>query len=152
MGEIWKPHVVTAVVVERDGRYLCVEEEIDGARVFNQPAGHLDPGETLLDAAVRETREETAWTIDVTSLLGIWLMETGVPGKTFVRFCFEGVARSHDPAQPLDTEIVAVHWLTRADLERRRAQLRSPLVLEALEAYETGVRYPLDLLHARLDA
>ncbi len=148
--EIWKPHVVTATVIERDGHYLCVEEEIDGRRVFNQPAGHLDPGETLLDAAVRETLEETAWQVRLDALLGVYLMETEIPGKTFVRFCFAATALAHDPGRTLDKEIVATHWLSRDDLAARAARLRSPLVLEAIDAFERGARYPLDLLHASL--
>ena len=89
---IWKPHVVAATVVERDGRFLCVEEDIDGRHVINQPAGHLDPGETLIAAAVRETLEETAWHVTVTDLIGVYLMDTEIAGKTFLRFCFSARA------------------------------------------------------------
>ncbi|MEQ8662265.1 MAG: NUDIX domain-containing protein, partial [Gammaproteobacteria bacterium] len=106
MDTIWKPHVVTATVIARDGRYLFVEEEIDGARVLNQPAGHLDPGETLVAAAMRETLEETAWHVRVDALIGIYLMETEIPGKTFLRFCFAASALEHDPTRTLDREIV----------------------------------------------
>ncbi|MGR8920885.1 MAG: NUDIX hydrolase [Gammaproteobacteria bacterium] len=150
MPEIWKPHVVTATVVERDGRYLIVEEMIEGRRVFNQPAGHLDPGETLLDCARRETLEETGWTVRIDSLLGVYLMETEVPGKTFVRFCFAATAEAHDPARPLDTEIIRTHWFERGEVEARADSLRSPLVLEAIDTYEQGARHPLELLHATL--
>jgi 8-oxo-dGTP pyrophosphatase MutT (NUDIX family) len=151
MDEIWKPRVVAATVIERDGRYLCVEELIAGQLVFNQPAGHLDPGETLLDAALRETLEETAWTVRLDHLLGIYLAETNIPGNTFIRFCFAATALSHDPNRQLDKEIVATHWLTHDEIVARRASLRSPLVLQAIESFESGVRYPLDLLHARLN-
>jgi len=147
MDTIWKPHVVTATVVARGGRYLCVEEEIEGARVLNQPAGHLDPGESLIGAAVRETLEETAWSVDIEALIGIYLLETATPGKTFLRFCFAASARAHDPARTLDREIVAVHWLTRDELAARRAQHRSPLVMQAVLDYEAGKRHPLSLLH-----
>ncbi len=150
MESIWKPHVVVATVVERDGRYLFVEEDIEGARVFNQPAGHLDPGESLIAAAVRETREETAWTVAIDSLLGVYLMETETPGKTFVRFCFVGRPLHFDPDQELDTEIVRTHWLTRTEFAQRSLQHRSPLVMQAVDAFESGVRYSLDLLHAEL--
>ncbi|MGE0483169.1 MAG: NUDIX hydrolase [Gammaproteobacteria bacterium] len=150
MDTLWKPHVVTATVVKQDDRYLCVEEEIEGLRVFNQPAGHLDPGETLLDAAVRETLEETAWHVRIDALTGIYLMDTEVPGKTFLRFCFAASTLRHEPARGLDKEIVAVHWLTRAELEACRANHRSPLVLRAIDDYETGQRYPLDMLKAAL--
>ena len=146
MDTIWKPHVVTATVVTQGGRYLCVEEDIEGRRVFNQPAGHLDPGETLIAAAIRETLEETAWTVQVDALVGIYLMETDLPGKTFLRFCFAATALSHDPGRALDREIVEVHWLTRSELAARHERLRSPLVLRAVEDFESGVRYPLSLL------
>jgi 8-oxo-dGTP pyrophosphatase MutT (NUDIX family) len=150
MSEIWKPRVVAATVIERAGRYLCVEEDIDGRRVINQPAGHLDEGETIIDAAVRETQEETAWTVQIDSLLGIYLIQTEEPGNTFVRFCFAATALQHAPEQKLDVEIVRTHWFSHEDLLARRAQLRSELVLEAIVAYESGRRYPLEMIHAQL--
>ena len=150
MDTIWKPHVVTAVICVRDGRYLCVEEEIDGARVFNQPAGHLDPGETLVEAAIRETLEETAWQVSIEALTGVYLMETEVPGKTFLRFCFAATALEHDPSRKLDKEIIAAHWLTRDELLACRDRHRSPMVLQAIDDFERGARYPLDLLHDHL--
>lgn len=146
MDTIWKPHVVTATVVTQGDRYLCVEEDIDGRRVFNQPAGHLDPGETLIAAAARETLEETAWTVQIDALIGIYLMETDTPGKTFLRFCFAATALSHDPGRALDREIVEVHWLTRSELAALRERLRSPLVLHAVDDFASGVRYPLSVL------
>lgn len=145
---IWKPHVVAATVVERDGRFLFVEEDIDGARVLNQPAGHLDPGETLIAAAVRETLEETAWHISVTSLVGVYLLETEIPGKSFLRFCFAAIPERHEPARPLDKEIVATHWLTPGELATTAIRHRSPLVARAVEDYLAGHRHPLTLLHA----
>ncbi|MEX2480450.1 MAG: NUDIX hydrolase [Gammaproteobacteria bacterium] len=152
METIWKPHVVAATVVAADGRYLCVEEEIDGQRVFNQPAGHLDPGESLIDAARRETLEETAWTVAIDALIGVYLMDAEVRGMTFLRFCFAATALSHDPDQTLDREIVRTHWLTREELATVRPRHRSPLVMRAVEDFETGLRYPLSLLHANLRA
>lgn len=149
--EIWKPHVVAATVVERDGKFLLVEEEIDGKRVFNQPAGHLDPGESIIDCAVRETIEETAWSVRVEDLLGIYLIETAVPGKSFMRFCFTATALEHHRERALDDEIVRTHWLSESEIIERRERLRSPLVLTAIEAYNSGVRYPLSLLHADLN-
>lgn len=151
MDMIWKPHVVAATVIERDNHYLCVEEDIDGRRVFNQPAGHLDPGESIVDAAVRETLEETAFTVRIDHLLGIYLAETESPGKTFVRFCFSATVLAHDPGRQLDKEIVRTHWLSHAEIVARQADLRSPLVVRAIEAYESGVRYPLSMLHADLN-
>lgn len=148
MDTIWKPHVVAATVVERDGRYLCVEEDIEGTRLFNQPAGHLDPGESLLTAARRETLEETAWSVRLDALVGIYLVDTVTPGKTFLRFCFAATALEHHPARALDREIVAVHWFTRDEIAARRDRHRSPLVMQAVLDYEAGRRYPLEILHA----
>lgn len=147
MDTIWKPHVVTATVVPRDGRYLFVEEDIEGERVLNQPAGHLDPGETLIDAAVRETLEETAWTVRIEALVGVYLIETEIPGKTFLRFCFAAAPVSHDAGRALDREIVTTHWLDRTELAATTLRHRSPMVLRAVDDFEAGQRYPLSLLH-----
>ena len=144
---IWKPHVVTATIVERDGRYLFVEESIDGRTVINQPAGHLDHHETLLDCARRETLEETGWTVEPTALTGVYLLETEIPGKTFLRFCFAARAVSFDAARPLDKEIVRTHWWNRDELLLRQGEHRSPLVLRALDDHLAGQRYPLAMLH-----
>ena len=129
---IWKPHVVAACVIERDGSYLCVEENIGGKLVINQPAGHLDPGESLLDAARRETLEETAWHVRIDDLLGIYLVDTEIAGKSFLRFCFSAAALTHEAQRPLDVEIVRTHWFTHQQLRQRADQLRSPLVLQAV--------------------
>jgi 8-oxo-dGTP pyrophosphatase MutT (NUDIX family) len=145
--DIWRPHVVAATVVERDGRFLFVEESIDGRTVINQPAGHLDPGETLPQAAARETLEETGWTVRVDHLIGVYLLATEIPGKTFLRFCFAATAVSHDPTRKLDKEIIAPHWWNRDEAAARGAQLRSPLVLRAVDDYLAGQRHPLTLLH-----
>lgn len=144
---IWKPHVAAATVVERDGRFLCVEENIDGRTVINQPAGHLDPGETLVQAAERETLEETAWSVRATALVGVYQLETATPGKTFLRFCFAAEAQHHDPHRTLDPEIVRTHWFDRAELVARAQDHRSPLVMQAVDDYLAGHRYPLSMLH-----
>ena len=145
--DIWRPHVVAATVVERDGRFLFVEESIDGRTVINQPAGHLDPGESLAVAAARETLEETAWTVRIDHLTGIYLLATETPGKSFLRFCFAATALHHDPTRELDKEIIAAHWWTRDEAAARGAQLRSPLVLRAVDDYLAGERHPLTMLH-----
>ncbi len=147
---LWKPHVVAATVVERDGRFLFVEEDIEGARVLNQPAGHLDPGETLIEAAVRETLEETAWHVTVTSLIGVYLMDTEIEGKSFLRFCFAATPNHHETTRALDKEIVTTHWLTPDQLRTTTIRHRSPLVALAIADYQADHRYPLALLHAFL--
>ncbi|HKK04612.1 MAG TPA: NUDIX hydrolase [Gammaproteobacteria bacterium] len=143
---IWKPHVTVAAVAERDGRFLLVEEEIEGRLVINQPAGHLDPGESLVDAVVRETLEETAWHFRPTALVGVYRWVNPDNDATFVRFTFAGQVADHEPQRPLDKEIRRVLWLGPDELDARADQLRSPLVRRAIDDYRAGRRYPLDLL------
>jgi 8-oxo-dGTP pyrophosphatase MutT (NUDIX family) len=145
--ELWKPNAVVATIVERDGRYLFVEEEADGRAVFNQPAGHLDPGETLLDAARRETLEESGWDVEPTSLVGIYLVEPPNSTITYLRFCFRARAISHDAARKLDKEIIRPVWMNRDELVAESARHRSPLVLRCLDDALAGHGYPLALIH-----
>ena len=135
-----KPDVTVAAVVERDGRFLLVEERIAGRLVLNQPAGHVEHGETLLAAVVREAREETAWGFDPQWLLGLYQWQHPHSGRTFLRFAFGGTVRDHDPRQPLDTEIVATHWLSVDELRQQRARLRTPLVMRCVEDHLAGTR------------
>lgn len=152
MSDIWKPHVVVAAVIERDGRFLLVEEQIEGQRVFNQPAGHLDPNETLTAAVARETLEESAWEFVPKAMTGIYLMRLGETQPTYLRFTFCGVLGKHHPERPLDKEILRTHWLTREEIAARRDHLRSPLVEQSIDDYLAGVRLPLDALkHAGID-
>ena len=146
MSEVWRPSVTVAAVIERDGRFLFVEEIADGKRVLNQPAGHLDPGESLLEACVRETLEETAHTFAPSALVGIYRWRHEASDTTFLRFAFAGGASGHDPARKLDKEIVATHWLTPEELAARRAMHRSPLVARCVADYLAGARFPLDVL------
>ena len=145
--DIWKPNTVVATIVEQDGRFLFVEEEADGRAVFNQPAGHLDPGETLLDAARRETLEESGWHVEPTGLVGIYLVEPPGSTITYQRFCFRARAIRHDPARKLDKEIIRAVWMTRDELIDERARHRSPLVLRCVDDYIAGHNYPLSLIH-----
>ncbi|MCB1877143.1 MAG: NUDIX hydrolase [Chromatiales bacterium] len=142
---VWSPHVTVAAVIERDQHFLMVEERPAGVSVFNQPAGHLEAGETLLDAVVRETLEETAHVFTPTALVGIyrWQNETGE--ATYLRFCFTGHCAPTPLDRALDADILACHWLGLAELARRN--LRSPLVNRAIDDYMRGLRYPLDILH-----
>lgn len=145
--ELWKPNAVVATIVERDGRYLFVEEEADGRAVFNQPAGHLDPGETLLDAARRETLEESGWYVEPTSLVGVYLVEPPNSTITYLRFCFRAQAVRHDAAATLDKEIIRPVWMNRDELVAESARHRSPLVLRCLDDALAGHDYPLALIH-----
>lgn len=146
----WKPNVTVAAVIERDGRYLLVEEDsddpADAATVFNQPAGHLEAGETIAAAAAREVLEETGWHFTPTALVGTYYWTHPRKGITYLRFCFTGPVSGHDPARPLDTGIRAAHWLTRGEIAALDHRLRSPLVLACIGDFESGRRFPLDLL------
>jgi len=141
----WKPHVTVAAVVERNSRFLIVEEVSDGQLVYNQPAGHLDEGESLIKAAVRETLEETAWSFTPEALVGIYRWHNPDNNSTYLRVCFTGQCTIHDPNQRLDAGIVRAEWLSRAELSAS-GRLRSPLVLRCIDDYLAGIRYPLNLL------
>lgn len=145
--ELWKPNTVVAVIVERDGRFLFVEEEADGRAVFNQPAGHLDDGETLLEAARRETLEESGWHVEPTGLVGIYLVQPPGTSITYLRFCFRATALSHEPARPLDKEIIRAVWMSREELVAEQARHRSPLVLRCVDDYLAGHHTPLSVIH-----
>lgn len=142
----WAPHVTVATIVERDQRYLLVFEEADGQRVYNQPAGHLEPNETLLEAAVRETLEETGWTVKPTAVLGISLYEAPSNGVTYLRTSFIAEPVSFDSNYELDTGIIEAVWLTYEEILARRDQLRSPMTLQVIEEYRAGKCFPLELL------
>jgi 8-oxo-dGTP pyrophosphatase MutT (NUDIX family) len=142
--ERFAPRVTVATIVEREGRFLFVEERIAGMLVLNQPAGHLDPHETIVDAAARETLEETGWQVHIDALVVIDQFETSQ--RAFVRFAFAATALRFDAARPLDVGIERALWLSREELIARQAQHRSPLVLAGLDAYLAGVRLPLSAL------
>jgi len=143
----WAPHVTVATVVERDGRFLFVYEHADERDVYNQPAGHLEPGESLVEAAIRETLEETRWLVKPSALLSISLYNAPANGVTYLRHTFVAEALKEIPEQPLDDGIIEPRWLTRDELLACKAQWRSPMVLDAVDEYLSGKRYPLELLH-----
>ena len=141
-----RPAVTVAAVVERDGRFLVVEELAAGKLVINQPAGHLEPGEDVLDAVVRETLEETGWSIRPDYLVGVYLWEHPSKSHSYLRFAFSGTALEHYPARPLDDGIQQALWLNPEELAARGDMLRSPLVLRCVQDYQAGERYPLGLV------
>jgi 8-oxo-dGTP pyrophosphatase MutT (NUDIX family) len=143
MKEIWRPSVTVAAIIERDGRFLFVEELQDGRRVLNQPAGHLDPDETLVAACAREVMEETAHRFEPAALVGIYRWYYKPADVTFLRFCFSGSVFEFDSSRTLDKEIVALHWLTPAELKTKSPMHRSPLVQECLDDYLAGRNFPL---------
>ena len=144
--ELWRPSVTVAAVMERDGRFLFVEELQEGRRVLNQPAGHLDPDETLVSACTREVLEETAHSFSPESLVGIYRWYYQPADVTFLRFCFAGSVTGFDPGRKLDAEILALHWLKPEELKQKSAMHRSPLVQQCTEDYLAGRRFPLEIL------
>lgn len=148
MSTDWPPHITVATVVERDGRYLLVEErdKVTGALVFNQPAGHLEPGETLFDAARRETLEESGWEVELLGLLGWALYTAPTNGVTYYRSTFIARPLRQHSDRELDPDILRTHWLDYGEIRANSARMRSPLVLAAIEQARSGTRYPLDAL------
>ena len=142
----WAPHVTVATIVERDNRFLMVYEEADGKQVYNQPAGHLDPNETLKAAAIRETLEETGWTVELTGVVGVNLYTAPSNGITYFRTTFIAKPLSHAPDYKLDTGIIEAVWLSYEELVARKDQLRSPMTLQIVEEYLAGRRFPLSVV------
>lgn len=143
----FEPHVTVATVVERDGKFLVVEEYCDGKLVFNQPAGHLEAGETLQQAALRETLEETGWRVQLQGVVGLSLYTAPANGITYVRTTFaatvlEEIQVAHDP------DIVRAVWLSYEDMRECAANMRSPLVVASVEQYLAGNCYPLNLIYS----
>ena len=140
----WNPEVTVAAIVEIDRRFLIVEERIGSRLVLNQPAGHLEDRETLLEAVIRETREETAWRFRPEALVGTYLWRSPVDGRSFLRFAFCGTVDDHQAQQPLDKGIVRALWITHEQLLAQSGRLRSPLVLHCLQDFLLGKRQALD--------
>jgi len=139
-----RPVVTVATIVMRDDAFLVVEEETRVGVRLNQPAGHLEAGETLVAAAVRETLEETGHRIAPTALVGIYRWQAPDTGATFIRFAYAGLVVAHEAARPLDAGILRAFWITYDELAARRATHRSPLVMRCVDDYRAGSRRPLD--------
>lgn len=145
MAEVWRPAVTVAAIAERDGKFLLIEERDNDALVLNQPAGHWEPGETLLAACARETLEESGYDFMPTALVGIYRWQPPNSPITYLRFAFCGRLGQRDERRALDPDIVGVSWLSLEQLTQGRARHRSPLVLRCVEDYIAGRRAPLDL-------
>lgn len=141
----FNPHLTVATIVEQNGHFLMVEEMQGQQRVINQPAGHLEADESLIEAAVRETLEETGWTVRPTGVTGIYLFKAA-NGETYQRVCFVAEALEHDPLRELDDGIICASWLSLGELEKRRNELRSYLVLDCLHDYHHKPHYPLEVI------
>ena len=145
----WTAHVTVATVVEKDGKFLFVEEHTEAVShtVFNQPAGHVEAGETIVEAAIRETQEETGYQVQITDLIGIYTYTPPMfPDRTYYRFCLKAETISYDGQAKLDTGIVRAVWMTPDELIET-ARARSPLVLKAVQDAQAGKRYPLSLIY-----
>jgi ADP-ribose pyrophosphatase YjhB (NUDIX family) len=143
---VWKPNVTVAAVIERDGRFLLVEEETSQGVRFNQPAGHLESNESLLDAVIRETLEESAYHFLPQQLIGIYRWHAAQSDTTYLRFAFSGQIIGHEENRPLDKGILQAIWLTPDEIRTNQTRHRSPLILRCVEDYLAGKRYSLDLL------
>lgn len=142
--DIWKPHVTVAAVCEHENRFLLVKECVDGQIVFNQPAGHLDPNETLEQAVIRETLEETAYTFSPTNLVGVYRYQPEHTHTTYLRFAYAGkIGEKHD--QRLDKDIIEARWLSLDEIRQNRAMHRSPMVLQCILDYLHKPSYPLQV-------
>ena len=146
MNRVWKPNVTVAALIERDGRYLLVEEETDAGIRFNQPAGHLDEGESLITACSREALEETAWHFTPASVVGIYQWQRPQGDITYVRFAFAGNLGDHVPGRVLDDGILRAVWMTPEEIQASAARHRSPLVWQCVADHLAGQRYPLELI------
>jgi 8-oxo-dGTP pyrophosphatase MutT (NUDIX family) len=143
---IWKPNVTVAAVIEDEGRFLLVEEETSQGLRYNQPAGHLEAGESLVAAAVRETLEESAYHFMPQHLLGIYRWHSSESDTTYLRFAFTGKITGHEPGRKLDSGILQALWLTPEQIRTTRSRHRSPLILRCVEDHIAGKRYPLESL------
>ena len=142
----WQPDVTVATVVARDGKLLMVEEEVSSRRVLNQPAGHLEPNESLVAAAVRETLEESGWDVVPTALVGMYQWKSPIDGRHFLRVAMAADPIRHHPDRVLDSGILSALWLTPSELRAAADRHRSPLVWRAVADYLAGSRHPLSVL------
>lgn len=143
-------HLTVATLVKKDRQFLMVSETDAGEIVLNQPAGHVEPGEEIIDAAVRETLEETGWKVVITGFVGIYTYKSNTNGITYYRLCFVAKPDQHDPEQVIDSDINGVHWMSEQEIRHSEIAHRSPLVIQCLDDYVKGQLYPLEIFHNAL--
>ncbi len=144
---VWYPHLTVAAIVEKQGRFLCVEEHPRHSNVINQPAGHVDPDETIQAAICREVLEETAYIFRPEFIVGLYYFQ-GSNGVNYLRVCFAGTTEERQHEGPLDPDITDVHWLILDELKQQK--LRHPIVLECINDYLAGKSYPLQMINDQL--
>lgn len=145
-GRFWQPDVTVATVVVRAGKLLCVEEMAQGKEVINQPAGHLEPDESLQEAAIREALEETGWDVRLLGFIGAYQWKAEESGRHYLRFAFLGEPLAFAADRPLDEGILRAQWWTPEELWQQRARHRSPLVWQVVADWQAGKLHPLDML------
>jgi 8-oxo-dGTP pyrophosphatase MutT (NUDIX family) len=142
----WMAHATVAAIVEHNNLFLLVEEETDRGNRFNQPAGHLEDNETIIEAVIRETQEETAYTFTPTALLGIYHWKHEHNNSTYLRFAFIGKVSSHQPNQALDDGIIRTVWMSIEEIREKAMLMRSPQVVTCFEDYLAGKTFPLAVI------
>ena len=154
--DYWKPNTTVAAVIERDGRFLLVEEETDEGVRLNQPAGHLDAGESLVQAVAREALEETAHVVEPFACVGVYMSryrnEKTSTDVTYLSFAFACSVLSAEPGRALDRGILRAVWLTPDEIRAQARAHRSPLVMQTVDDYLAGRRFPLDLIRTHPSA
>ncbi len=144
---IWFPHLTVAAIVERKGHFLCVEEHSRHNNVINQPAGHVDQDESIVDAVRREVLEETGYVFSPESIIGLYYFQ-GTNQVSYLRVCFNGSIKQQQHDGPMDPDITQIHWLTREQLNQQK--LRSPVVLDCIDDYLSGRSFPLEMINDRV--
>lgn len=147
----WYAHVTVATIVYKENKFLLVYEDADGEKVYNQPAGHLEPQETLIDAAIRETLEETRWQVEPRAYLGISHYTSPANGVTYMRNSFIANPIKEIADYPLDKDIIKPVWLSYDEILERKDELRSPIVLNDIQRFLDGESYPLDIIYTNED-
>ena len=143
----WKPNVTVAAIIKRNQKFLLVEENTDNHIVFNQPAGHLEKDETLIEAVKREVLEETAWEFIPQSIVGIYMYPNQHSNITYLRLCFSGVCEKYHPEQALDDGVIRTVWFSQEEIKQNMDRMRSPMVPLCIDDYLSGKSYPLELLN-----